>query len=298
MGDEGLFAGELHQHLAGGGACQQRGDDLEIQRLDARAEAAADERLDHADARGIHLQALRQHEVQVIADLRHGLHRETVGGRIVFGERRMRLDLRMIDLGAAEALLAHQIGGSKTLADVAELIVNVAFDVAGLVVVQQDGVRHTGRVRCVISGQFLDLELDQSERPFGRLGVDRGHRRHGLAAIAHAAARHRIFVHGDRQHAVGVRAIVAGDDGDDAVERARLGDVEPEYVGVAHRTAEDASGQRVGMVEIRRVAGLAGNFFNAVDEWNARPFCRARLIGSRRHDADSAAACTDSMIFT
>ena len=121
MGDEGLFAGELHQHLAGGGAGQQRGDDLEIQRLDARAETAADERLDHADARGIHLQALRQHEVQVIADLRHGLHREAVGRRIVFGEARMRLDLRVIDLGAAEPLLAHQIGGSKTLADVAEL---------------------------------------------------------------------------------------------------------------------------------------------------------------------------------
>ena len=85
MGDEGFLARQLHHHFAVGGARQQRGDDLEIQRLDARAETAADERLDHADARGIHLQALREHQMQVVADLRHGLHGEPAGHRIVFG---------------------------------------------------------------------------------------------------------------------------------------------------------------------------------------------------------------------
>ena len=222
VGDEGFLAGELHQHLAGGGAGEQRGDDLEIQRLDAGAETAADERLDHADARGIHLQALRQHEVQVIADLRHRLHREAAGRRIEFGKTRVRLDLRVVDLGAAEPLLAHQIGRGQTLADVAELVVDVAFDIAGLVVVQKHGVRRACRFRRVISGQFLDLELDQTECPFGRLGVDGGDRRHRLAPVAHAATGQRIFVHGDRQHAVSVRAVVAGDDRDDAIERAGL----------------------------------------------------------------------------
>ena len=100
---------------------------------------------------------------------------------------------------------------------------NVAFDIAGLVVVQQHGVRRARRFRRIIGGQLLHLEFDQSERPLGRLRVDRGHRRHRLAAIAHAAARQRIFVHGDRQHAVGVRTVVAGDDRDHAVERAGLG---------------------------------------------------------------------------
>ena len=116
MGDEGFLAGQLHQHFAGRGAREQRGDDLEIQHLDAGAEAAADERLDHADARGIHLQALRQHEMQVVADLRHRLHGQPPGHRIEFGKARMRLDLRVVDLGAAEFFLAHQIGRGKTLA--------------------------------------------------------------------------------------------------------------------------------------------------------------------------------------
>ncbi len=71
MGDESLLAGELHHHLAGAGAREQRGDDLEIEGFDAGAEAAADERLDHADARSVHLEASREHQVQVIADLRH-----------------------------------------------------------------------------------------------------------------------------------------------------------------------------------------------------------------------------------
>ena len=51
VGEEILLARQLHHDLAGRGAGEQRGDDLEIQHLDARAETAADERLDHADAR-------------------------------------------------------------------------------------------------------------------------------------------------------------------------------------------------------------------------------------------------------
>ena len=147
---------------------------------------------------------------------------------------------------------------------------HVALDIAGLVVVQQHGVRRARRFGRIIGGQFLHLEFDQAERALGRLRVDRRHRRDRLAAIAHAAARQRIFVHGDRQHAVSVRAVVAGDDRDHAVERARLGDVEPDDVGVAYRAAKDASDQRVGVVEIGRVARLAGDFLDAVDERHAR----------------------------
>ena len=201
-----------------------------FKRLDARPETAADERLDHADARGIHLQALREHEVQVIADLRHGLHRETAGRRIVFGKAGVRLDLRVVDLGAAELLLAHQIGGGKTLRDIAERMMDVAFEIAGFVVVQQHGTRRARVLGRIIGGQFLHFEFDQVERPLGRLLVDRRHRRDRLAAIAHASARQRIFVHGDRQHAVGVIAVVAGDDRHHAFERARLGHVEPNDV--------------------------------------------------------------------
>ena len=159
----------------------------------------------------------RDHQVQIVADLRHRLHGEAAGCRIEFSQTRVRLDLRVVDLGAIEPFLAHQIGVGEALADVAELMMDVAFEIARLVVVQQHGVR---RARCfgrIIGRQLLHLEIDQRQRPLGRLRIDRRDRRDRLAAIAHAAARQRIFVHGDRQHAVSMRTVVAGDDRDHAV---------------------------------------------------------------------------------
>jgi len=50
MGEEGLLAAEFQAHLAAGGAGQQAGDDLEIERFGAGAKAAADKGLDHPDA--------------------------------------------------------------------------------------------------------------------------------------------------------------------------------------------------------------------------------------------------------
>ena len=191
-------------------------------RFDARPETAADERLDHADARGIHLQALREHEMQVIADLRHGLHREAARQRIELGKAGVRLDLRVVDLGATELLLAHQIGRGKTLRDVAELMMDVAFEVAGFVVVQKHGIRRARSLGRIIGGELRHFQFDQAESPLGGLRVDRGHRRDRLAAIAHAAARQRIFVHGDREHAVSVGTIIAGNDCPDAFEGARF----------------------------------------------------------------------------
>ena len=222
VGDEGFLAGELHHHFAGAGAGEQRGDDFEIQRFDAGTKPAADERLDHANARGIHFKALGEHEMQVIADLRHGLHGEAAGQRIEFGKTCVRLDLCVVDLGATECLLTHQIGFGESLVDIAELMMDFAFDVAGFVVVQKHGIRRARSIRRVIGGKFLQLQVDQANGPLGGLCVDRGHRRDRLAAIADAAARQRIFIHGDGEHAVGVRAIIAGNDRDDALECACL----------------------------------------------------------------------------
>ena len=181
----------------------------------------------------------------------------------------MRLDLRMVDFGAADLLLAHEIGRGKARAHVAERVMDFALEIARLVVVQQHGARRARRRRRVIGGQLLHLEFDQVERALGGLRVDRGHRGDRLAAIAHAPARERIFVHGDRQHAVSVRAVVAGHHREHAVERARLADVEPDDLAVADRAAEDAADQRVGMVEIGGIAGAAGDLLDAVDQRNA-----------------------------
>ena len=57
MGEKSLLAGLQQSHGAARLARQQAGDNLEIQAFGARAEAAADERLDHPDMRFLHLQA-------------------------------------------------------------------------------------------------------------------------------------------------------------------------------------------------------------------------------------------------
>jgi hypothetical protein len=57
VGEEGLLAALQQAHRAARGARQQAADDLEIERFGAMAEAAADEGLDDADVRRLHLHA-------------------------------------------------------------------------------------------------------------------------------------------------------------------------------------------------------------------------------------------------
>ena len=114
MGDEGFLAVGDDAHFAARLARQQRGDDLEIQRLGAAAEAAADMRLDHADARHLHAEDLRQHQVHVVGHLRRGMHGHAVAQRVVFGDRRVQLHLLLADLGAVIGALAHQIGLARS----------------------------------------------------------------------------------------------------------------------------------------------------------------------------------------
>jgi hypothetical protein len=86
MGDEGLLAVDHHAHAAAGAAREQRGDQLDVERFGAAAEAAADMRLDHADLRHVHVEDLRQHQVDVIGHLRAGMHGHALAHGVVFGD--------------------------------------------------------------------------------------------------------------------------------------------------------------------------------------------------------------------
>ena len=70
MGDEGFLARRHQPHRSVALAGQQRGDQLDSERFGAAAETAADMRLDHADARHVHAEGLRQHQVHVVGHLR------------------------------------------------------------------------------------------------------------------------------------------------------------------------------------------------------------------------------------
>ena len=110
MGDESLLAVDHHAHAAADLARQQRGDQLDIERLGAATEAAADMRLDHADARHVHVEDLRQHQMHVVGHLRAGMDGHAVAHGVVFGDRRVHLHLVLADLGAIVGPLAHEIG--------------------------------------------------------------------------------------------------------------------------------------------------------------------------------------------
>ena len=73
MGDESLLAVDHQAHAAAGFAREQCGDQLDVERLGAAAEAAPHMRLDHTDAGHVHVEDLRQHQVHVIGNLRAGV---------------------------------------------------------------------------------------------------------------------------------------------------------------------------------------------------------------------------------
>ena len=265
MGDEGLLAVDHEAHAAAGLARQQRRDQFDIERLGAAAEAAADMRLDHADARHVHAEDLRQHQVHVIRHLRRGMHGDAVAHRVVVGDRRVHLHLVLADLGAIVGALAHQIGAGKGRLDVAELEQHVALDIVRAIVVDVDGVRRQRFGGAVIGRQLAHLQLDAPQRLLRRRVVDGGDRGDRLAAIAHAVARQRMLGARDRQHAECLVAVGAGDDRLHAGKLRGFGNVDVEDFGMRIGTAKDPPRQHVRRNEIGGVFGAAGDFLRAVD---------------------------------
>ena len=301
MGDEGLLAVDHHAHAAAGLARQQRGDQLDIERLGAAAEAAADMRLDHADARHVHAEDLRQHQVHVIGHLRRGVHGDAVAHRVVVGERGVHLHLVLAHLGAIVGAFAHEIGCGKRRLDVAKLEINVALDVVRAMGVYGDGVRRHRLASGVVGGQLAHFQLDAPQRFLRRGVVDGRDGRDRFAAIAHAVARQRMLAAGDRQHAEGLVAIGAGDDRLHAGQLRGLGNIHVEDFGVRIGTAENPPGERSRHDEIGGVLGASGNFFRTVDH---RHVVADRMRGDDLVHGDtppaqsSAAYFTASMIFT
>jgi len=265
MGDERLFAVDHQPHAAFGLAREQRGDQLDVQRLGAAAEAAADMRLHHADLRHVHGEDLRQHQVHVVGHLGGGVHRHTVALGVVARDRGVHLHLVLADLGAIVGRLAHQVGAGERLLDIAKLEEDIAFEIAGLLGVQQyrAGRRRLGSGE--IGRQLLHLHLDERERRLGGGVVDGGDSRDRLAAIAYLVARQRMLGARDRQHAEGLVALGAGNDRLDARKLQRFRYVDVDDHGMRIGAAVNAPGERARLDrEVGGVFGAAGNFLRAV----------------------------------
>ena len=245
MGDEGLLAVDHEAHAAAGLARQQRRDQFDIERLGAAAEAAADMRLDHADARHVHVEDLRQHQVHVIRHLRRSMHGDAVAHRVVVGDRRVHLHLVLADLGAIIGALAHQVGAGKGGRDVAQLEQHVALDIVRAIIVDGDSARRQRFGGGVVGGQLAHFQLDPPQRLFRRRIVDRSDRGDRLAAIADAVARQGMLGARDRQHAECLIAIGAGDDRLHAGKFRGFRNIDVEDFGMRIGTAKDPPRQHV-----------------------------------------------------
>ena len=234
--------------------------------------------------------------MQVIDHLRDALDGKVLFHRIVCCERRVRLDLRVVDFRADDAFFAYEIGIGQALAPVSEFVMYFPFEIAGLVVVQERRAGRAGILGCEIGRQFARLEFDQCQRLLGSSCIHRRHRGHRLAAIADAAARQGIFVHGDRQNPVGVRAVVAGNDANNALQGTRLGYVKPHNVAMTDRAVKESPDKCVAVFEVRGVLGASGNLLNSVDQRDSASPGEIFILGA--HDVVPAAILTDSMIFT
>src|SRR6516162_3685353 len=98
----------------------------------------------------------------------------------------MRLNLGVVDFGAAHLSLAHQVGGCETGAEVAEFMMDLALYVAGFVGMQLQRVRSARFRRCVVGRELPDFAVNQIDGAGGGFGIHRGDRSDWLSAIAYA----------------------------------------------------------------------------------------------------------------
>ena len=192
------------------------------------------------------------------------MHGHAIAHRVVFGDRGVHLHLVLAHLGAVVGRLAHEIGLGEARRDIAQLEIDVALEIARLLGVDQRGIGRHGVARGKVGRQLAHPQLDEADRLVrGRL-VDGRHGSHGLTLVAHLVARQRVLAAGDGQHAEGLVAVRAGDDGEHAGQPGGLGDVDLEDLGVRIGAAIDAARQHVGLQHVGGVLGAAGDLLGPI----------------------------------
>ena len=174
--DEFLFAREHELHRPVGRLGEEHADRLERIDVELRAEAAADRRLDDADAGRVHAQDLGELALVQEGHLRVRVQRQ-VAGRVEFGDH----------AGHAHAAVRHVVQAEPVVDD------HVGFGLAGrdvaLRVVERHG--HVVPVRVGIAG-FARLQRFVRRRRWQLLVVD--HRRAGLQGVGRIGQRRQILV--------------------------------------------------------------------------------------------------------
>ena len=272
VGDEGLLAGRHETHRAPRLAGEEGADELDVEGLGAAAEAAPDVGLDDADARLLHPQAAREHQVDVVGDLGARVHGEAPALGVVVREGRVHLHLGLADLRAAVGLLPHQIRSGEGRVHVPQLVLDVALDVAGALLVEVDGVRGERVLGRVVRRQLLRLDPDEGEGALRGRVVVRRDGRDRLAPVADPVAGEGILVHRDGEDAERPVAVRPRHHRPDPGQGLGLGGVDGPDRRVPPGAPEDAAreGARRGG-QVGGVAGPPAHLVGAVHERHVLP---------------------------
>ncbi len=196
----------------------------------------------------------------------------------------VRLDVALVHRGGVVLVLHDHVGLGKSLLHVAHLEGEARSDVGGLagglphaageqVLVQQRGVVLHGIHHVHHRGQVLVLHPDELDGLLGHVGVDSGHRRHGMALVEHLVAGQDVVAL-ELETLVSVAELLAGEGGEgkvpcrhhrlDAGVSLGLAGVDGLDAGMGVGAAQDFTMQQAGELDVGAVLGASGDFIHTV----------------------------------
>ena len=177
----------------------------------------------------------------------------------------MRLEHSLLDRLRLEHVFADVVGAGKRLVHFAELECDLGGDVARGVVVQERCARPHRFFRIEHRRQRLVFDLDQVERLFGGVLVDRRDGCHLFADVAHGVDGQRQVVARLRKIAVlDAGKVLPGDDGANARQGFGATRIDAHDPGVRMRASQQLAVQHSGHADVVGILGAAQSLERAV----------------------------------
>ena len=144
-------------------------------------------------------------------------------------------------------------------------MVIILLDVVRTVLVNEVGLGLHRLFGIEVGGQRLVLDVDQLQRALGDFLADRRDASHVVADVANLFHRQRRLIVTNRQNAVLVRRICAGDNGDHAFQRLRARGINALDACMRIGRVQNLAHQHAGQAEVVSVLAGAGGFAGGVD---------------------------------
>ncbi len=282
-----VLAGQLQQHRSVRLLRQGRRDQVEVIAAVLVAETAAHVLADDLDLVVFETQIPRVVMAAVGDALGRRVNRDLVP--VPLGQSRAGLHLGVLNEGRRISILEHAIRCPEPRSDVA----HAPCHRSGFVAKVQAEIAlgpdlGSPSLQCFFQidheWQLLPIDVDERQRFFGHVAIDRGYRGHRLADVAHRVVEHVADVlgdvlgsiavlpaPGDRARAVDVLVGLVSHDGAHARKRLGSGDVDATDARVRMRTPQDTRIQHAGDSDVARIRGLSGDALIRVDARHVVP---------------------------